>query len=224
MKNLTSAFLGLFFIFGSLITMSCSEHELWPHVSHDDVGVAAAPVSIAGNGTGRAGPTVPVSGGANPTGVAVPTGEAVISRLQNGLESNAMRTQGNFATSISQLGSNLPRVTNVNSAAGYDQLQLLVYAACADLTQNGKMQSSYNIVPGNTIAQNQAALIATGLRMLDQHTGGIASQGPAGDVTNVTTILTTLITAQANAGSTSTMAFMTVCIAANTAGITLLGM
>lgn len=215
-----NAIFGAILITWSLILISCSEHELWPGAPHDDVGVAVAPVSISGNATNKAGPTVAVSGGGNPTGVAVPTSEGSIMRIQNGLENGVSRTQGNFSTAIGQLSTNLPKVTNVNSAAGYDNIQLLVYAACADLTRNGKMQSMYNIVPGNTVAQNQAALIAAGIRMLDQHTAGIASGGP--DTAAVTTVLTNLITAE-NA-NTSTMVFMTVCIAANSAGVSLLGM
>ena len=211
-------------VLGTLL-VACSEHELWQGPTHNEVGVAVAPVSISGNSTARSGPTTPVSGGANATGVAVPTGEAVIARITNGLEGTVKQTTGNFSTAISQLSTNLPKVTSVNAAAGYDQLQLLVYAACADLTTGGApiMQSKYNVSPSGTIAANQAALVSAGIRMLDQHTGGIASQGP--DAAQLNTILTNLVTAQAAVNTnTSTMAFITVCLAANTAGIALLGM
>jgi hypothetical protein len=119
----------------------------------------------------------------------------------------------------------LPKVSDVNQASGYDQVQLLVYAACSDLTTGGtpQMQSRYGVTPSASIATNEAALIAAGIRMLDQHSAGLASRGPAS--AQVSTIFTTLVQAQAAVGTnTSKMAFMAVCIAANTAGTTLLGL
>lgn len=206
-----------------LALVGCSDHALGPGI-HNEVGVASLPSSIAGNGTSKAGPTTGVSGGPNLAGVSVPTTTAVVGRIENGLEKNALSTTGNFSKALTQVRANLPKVANVNDAAGYDQAQLLVYAACSDLTVGGtpKMQSKYNVQPSATIAANQAALIAAGVKMLDQHTAGLASQGPA--AAQVTTILTNLVQAQAaDATNTSKMAFMAVCIAANTAGSMLLG-
>jgi hypothetical protein len=207
------------------LTVACSDHEVGDGYRPGDIGVAVPPVSMAGNTTASAGPTAAVSGGPNTLGVVIPSSAGVIARIQNGLEGNAIAGQGNFADGIAQTSTNLPKVTNVMNASGFDQVELLAYAACADLTTNSPplMQSVYNVDPNATIAANQAALVAAGMRMLDQHTAGLASQGPAAAQLN--TILTTLVTTEAGvASNTSKIAFMTVCIAVNTAGATMLGL
>ncbi len=208
----------------SLILVACSDHESGPP-PHGETGAAVNAVSITGNGLANAGPAAPVSGGPNLLGVTAPAGPSAAGRIENGLEGMAKANAGNFALSLSQVRTNLPKVTSVNDAAGYDQVELLAYAACSDLTVGGTplMQSRYNVTVGGTIAANQTALVAAGVRMLDQHTAGLASQGP--DAAQISTIFNNLVTAQAAVGTnTSKMAFMAVCIAANTAGAALLGM
>src|SRR6478609_140286 len=65
----------------------------------------------------------------------VPTSDAVIGRLQVGLAgSGVSTTTGNFATVIGQVASNLPQVTNSVTAVGHDQVPILTYAACSDIT------------------------------------------------------------------------------------------
>ncbi|PWU17454.1 MAG: hypothetical protein C5B49_08800 [Bdellovibrio sp.] len=221
MGQFLSQFLFLTLLF--LTLASCSEHLVLPQ-RYTAVGVAIPPVSMSGNSTSKAGPTTADTGGTLALGVTVPTADSVAARIENGLEKNATRTSGHFADLLSQVQTNLPKVTNVNSASGYDQIELLTFAACADLTEGSPstMESVYGIQPGNSIASNQSALIAAGLRILDQHTAGLASQGPG--AAQVTTVLTNLVQAEAGVGSnTSTMAFMAVCIAASTAGAALLG-
>jgi hypothetical protein len=108
-------------------------------------------------------------------------------------------------------------------ASGYDQVQLLVYAACSDLTTGNTplMQSKYSVTKTGSIATNSANLIAAGRRMLDNYVAGLASQGPTS--AEVTAALTTLVnTIAGQAGGNSTIAFMSVCMAANTAGATLM--
>jgi hypothetical protein len=57
--------------------------------------------------------------------------------------------------------------------------------------------------------------------MLDNYVAGLASQGPTS--AEVTAALTTLVnTIAGQAGGNSTIAFMSVCMAANTAGTTLM--
>jgi hypothetical protein len=154
----------------------------------------------------------------------VPTGPAVVSRLTNGLQGNASPLTGNFAKSLKQVSTNLPRVTDPSKASGYDQVELLVYAACTDLTSGGTnsaMQSKYGVTATGAIASNQTALVNAGVKMLDQYVAGLASQGPtSAQVTASFTALLTDISSQS--GSTSTIAFVAVCIAANTAGSTLM--
>jgi hypothetical protein len=202
----------------------CSDHFTGPGIQIHETGAAISATSIPGNTTAQAGPTAAVSGGASPVGAAVPTAEATVARITNGLEGKVSPTQGNFRNALNNVRTNLPKVRNVNDASGFDAIQLVAYAACADLTTGGTplMQSDYGVTLVGTVAANQAALIAAGMRILDQHTAGLASRGPAS--AQLTTIYTNLVQAQATAGATSKMAFMAVCIAASTAGSTLLGM
>ena len=166
-------------------------------------------------------------GGANVAGqgsFSVPTADAVTGRIQLGLESAARATAGNFALSLEQVKKNLPKTTDPTKATGFEQIQLLVYGACSDLTTGTTplMQSRYNIVPAGTIASNQASLITAGMRMLDQHTAGIASESTA--TASLRAAFATLVTKVAGVtGNTSRIAFMSVCIAANTAGSSMLG-
>lgn len=159
--------------------------------------------------------------GANISGtgaLSVPTANAVVQRLQNNLGTSS--TAGNFAKALVLVKTNLPQVTDPTKATGYDQVQLLAYAACSDLKAN--MNATYKVNPNGTIASNQAALVAAGVSMLDKYTGGLASQGPtASQVSQAFTNLVT--TVAATQGNTSTIAFVSVCIAANVTGATMLG-
>lgn len=220
MKTLNSTLILPAFV----LLAACSAHTVSPPF-HGEIGVAVAPQSLRGNTIDKAGPASPVSGGANTLGITVPTNNAVAARIENGLEGAVKRTAGNFQRAMPQYQPNMPKVANVMNASGFDQIQLLIYAACSDLTTGTTplMQSKYGVQPNATIATNQTALVNAGLRMLDQHTAGLATQGP--DNAQLTTIFTTLVQNQAAVGTnTSKIAFMAVCIAANTAGTTMLGL
>lgn len=166
-------------------------------------------------------------GGATVTGkgaFSVPTSEGLVMRLQNGLDGNAKATAGNFARAFGQVKKNLPQLANPIKATGFDQVQLLVFGACSDLTTGTTplMFSKYAVDPKLSITANQNSLVSAGLRMLDRHTAGLASQSLAAPkikaaLTNLTTQLSV------NGGNTSIIAFMSVCIAANTVGSSLLG-
>lgn len=182
--------------------------------SRDDVPSPTNPI-VVGDGA-----TVPGKGA-----LSVPTADGVVARIQNGLEKSVSPTAGNFSRALTQVRGNLPKNTNPLKATGYDQIQLLAYAACSDLTTGTTpiMQSRYNINRNGTIAANQAALIAAGVRMLDRHTAGLASQSEA--AAKVNAAFTTLVqNIAATAGNTTTIAFVSVCIAANTAGSAMMGM
>jgi hypothetical protein len=155
----------------------------------------------------------------------VPTATGIVARLTNGLQGNVSQTAGNFKTSLASVKNNLPKVADPSKASGFDQVELLVYAACSDLVTGGtssKMTKVYLVPTTGTIAANQTALVNAGVKMFDQYVAGLATQGPtAADVTaSFTKLLTTL---EATASNTTTIGFMSVCIAANTAGSTLMG-
>lgn len=172
-------------------------------------------------------PTAAAGSGEKVSGVgasSVPTTEAIVVRIENGLEGIAKPTAGNFARALTQVRSNLPKLTDPTKASGFDQVQLLAYAACTDLASGNTpaLQSQYKINPRLKPAENRAALVSAGLRILDRHTAGLASQGPTS--AQVSEALGQLVTEMAaNPANTSTMAFVSVCIAATTAGSTLLG-
>lgn len=187
--------------------------------------------SVGGGDPLNPGPITPssiVAGAGNTvsgTGsLSVTTTEGIVAKIQNGLQNNVNSQAGNFAKGLAQVKSNLPKVSDPTKATGYDQTQLLVYAACSDLTTGTTplMQSKYSVTKAGTVAANKTALISAGMTMLDQYTAGLASQGTA--VTQVNTALSTLVDQiGAVTGNTSTIAFMSVCIAANSAGTSLLG-
>lgn len=153
----------------------------------------------------------------------VPTAEAVVTRIKIGLENSVNPLAGNFNRSLRQVQTNLPKDPDPMKASGFDQVQLLVYAACSDLTTGNTplMQTKYSVTKTGTIAAQSANLVSAGRRMLDQYVAGLASDSPAtGDVNAALTNLVNTIAGQA--GSNSTIAFMSVCMAANTAGATLM--
>jgi len=159
-----------------------------------------------------------------------PTTDAVVQRIRNGLEgrvnpaapNNALT---NFTRTLANVRSNLPKVTDPLKVTGFDQVGLLAYGACSDLTlpnnNTAGMVANYSIVRAGTITANQAALVNAGIRMLDQHTAGLASNSAA--AAGVRASFETLVSQVNVAGNTSTIAFMAVCIAANTAGSSMLG-
>ena len=128
------------------IFISCSDHS--PGIPpHGETGVAVPPKSMSGNNVSNAGFTTAVSGGPNLKGVTVPTTTGIVSRIQNSL--GVMSTAGNFQRALGQVRTNLPNSTDVKKVAGFDQAQLLVYAACSDLTTGttSLMKSRYNVDP-----------------------------------------------------------------------------
>lgn len=173
-------------------------------------------------------PNIGAGAGAKVAGVgafSVPTREAVVARLEIGLEGNARPAAGNFQRALNQVRTNLPKLTDPLKVTGFDQVQLLVYGACSDLTigTNPSMKSKYNVDPVTGIAANQQALVAAGLKMLDRHVAGLATESAA--TPEINSALTSLISdlATATPANTTTIAFMSVCIAVNTAGSSLMG-
>ena len=158
----------------------------------------------------------------------VPTANAVVARLVNGLEGSVSPNteNSNFARSLAQVRNNLPKVSDPTRASGFDSIQMLVYAACSDLTTGNPsiMQSRYGVNPNTGLAASQAALVAAGLRMLDQHTAGIASKGPNAAAVSAALVAQHQALLAGGAANTTRIAFVSMCIAANTAGITMLGM
>jgi hypothetical protein len=173
--------------------------------SLQDVTVGGA----TGNGTGT---NVSGLGGAS-----APTANGVISRIQNAL--GVSPRAGNFAKSITQVRTNLPQTSNPLEATGFDQVPLLVYAACSD----AKMQT-FNLSTTGTITSNSAALVAAGMTILDNALGGLASQGPLASEFQATlqNLVNTLAADQANAQTVQT-AFIAVCMAATTASVSMTG-
>lgn len=149
-------------------------------------------------------------------GASVPTSDGIVARIQNGLKNVAVPTAGNFRTALTQLGSNLPENQNPNLATGYDQVPLLAYAACSDVPL-----ATYGIA-GTSIAGAKAAIVAAGVNILDQHTGGLASTGPL--AAGVSAVFAKLVDQNAAiSGETVQMTFISVCMTASAFGTQMMG-
>jgi hypothetical protein len=216
MKN----FIFVFSLFSALMLAACQERAMQIKYGSSE---NPSPLPVRPKPTGTVVPTPNDPNSLKGT-VAVPTAEAIVARIQRGLEGSATIAQGNFRTSYGLVSGGLPKDVDPRKASGFDQVQLLVYAACSDLTTGTTpvMSSKYGINPTATIVTNQSALIKAGIRMMDQYVAGLASQSSVSD--QVTALFTKLVTdVAAVSGNTTRHAFMAVCIAANTAGSTMMG-
>lgn len=149
-------------------------------------------------------------------GANVPTTEGIVARIQNGLKSVALPTAGNFRIALIQLGTNLPENPNPNLATGYDQVPLLAYAACTDVPL-----STYGIT-GSSIPGAKAAIVAAGINILNQHTGGLVTS--ASLTPGVSAIFGKLVDDNAKiSGETVQMTFISVCMTASTYGTQMMG-
>ena len=144
-------------------------------------------------------------------GAAVPTANAVIARINVALAGNVSPQNGNFAQAIKQISIGLPQTSNPMAASGLDKIPLLGYAACSDVKL-----SSYGITgspTATTVSASSAALVAAGVKMIDQITNGLGSAGPVSS--QVQSTFTNLVAANASIpGETTQMAFISVCMAA----------
>jgi hypothetical protein len=178
--------------------------------------------------------------------MSVPTAASVVARIQRTAPAGASGTDyslgaalaasskscygngSNCASALSTMLSNLPSTSSPLSATGQDQIPVLVYAACSDISST-VMSTTYGVT-GNTLnAATQSALVTAGVNMVNTHVAGLAASGssdPAIQATNaqVQQIFTNLVNADvATAGITVKMAFVSVCLAANTFGIGMTG-
>jgi hypothetical protein len=152
----------------------------------------------------------------------VPSSSAVVGRIVKGIPA-ANPATGNFATALAQVQSNLPSVTDPTTATGLDQIPLLVYAACADISGTAStLQSGYSINSSGTVASNSANLVAAGLTMVNLHVGNLAAAGTSLN-SQVSAVFTTLVNSDISAGATTAQAFNTVCMAANSFGVGMTG-
>lgn len=153
-------------------------------------------------------------------GASVPTSKAIALRIANGVKNAAVPTARNFQAAMNQLGANLPENTNPNLATGFDQVPLLAYAACSDINP-----TTYGITQtgtGANITAARPALIAAGINILDQHTGGLASTGPL--AAQAAAIFGKLVDDNAAIpNETVLMEFISVCMTASTFGTQMMG-
>lgn len=168
----------------------------------------------------------------------VPTANAVITRLNKGLSAMPAGSsspvpgfqcqQGNNCSkALSNVMGNLPYNSNPLLATGLDQIPLLVYAGCNDLTL-----SNYGVATSNTtVAAQTQNLINAGVGFVNAHVGGLASSGALNS--QVTAVFQTLITSNASAFAAQSPVpsvatqikqdFYSICMAANSFGIAMTG-
>jgi hypothetical protein len=167
---------------------------------------ASNPVQNSGTG-----PTVSTS---------VPSMMAVVGRIQKGLP-NVSSSAGNFKNVLAQVQTNLPSVTDPTKATGMDQIPLLIYGACSDIS-TGLMSSVYNVNSNNSVASNMAPLVAAGVQIVNLHVANLAAAGTPLNA-QVSAIFTTLVNSDISAGATTAQTFNSVCLAANSFGVGMTG-
>jgi hypothetical protein len=145
------------------------------------------------------------------------TSDAVVGRVALGLTGTTVApTAGNFKTAVTQLASNLPQTTNPLQATGADQVPLLAYAACSDVKTG-----AFGITFASSVSSQKAAIVAAGVKILDQHVGGLASGQFNSQVSQV---FSTLVDQDAALGDNTQITFISVCMAADTYGTSMRGM
>ena len=151
----------------------------------------------------------------------VPTSSAVVGRIQKVLAPagvNCNSSGGNCNKVLTQLQNNLPSTTNPVNATGLDQVPLLVYAACADAA---KSSSVFGVNTSAKVSAQLSNLVNAGVSMVNQHVGNLAASGPL--QSQVAAVFTQLVTNDVAAGATTSMAFISVCLAANSFGVAMTG-
>lgn len=229
MRTQNTNFLMALLLTISFVAVSCGKNATQ---SKDSSSLAANDPGPGGGGNNPPADPIVAGNGANVAGngaLSVPTTDAIVARLQNvGLAGavNVNTANSNFAKAYAQVKANLPEMTDPTKASGFDNVQLLTYGACSDLTTGNTplMQSLFNVTKANTIAQNRQALIDAGVKIIDRYVAGLASapDSPANQPVK-DSFGKLLDTLGAVATNTSTIGFMSVCMAANTAGSSMLG-
>jgi hypothetical protein len=150
----------------------------------------------------------------------VPSMAGVVARIQKGLP-NVSPASGNFQKVLAQVQTNLPSVTDPTKATGLDQIPVLIYGACSDIS-TALMNSVYKVNSSTSVATNMAPLVAAGVTMVNLHVGNLAAAGTPLNA-QVSAVFTTLVNADIGSGATTAQAFNSVCMAANSFGVGMTG-
>lgn len=152
----------------------------------------------------------------------VPVSDSIVGRVEIGLSEAKVNhlTSTNFKNALTQLTDNLPKTVHPLEATGYDQVPLLIYAACADVSQ-AMAKSVYKVDFAVAVPAAKSSLIAAGVQMLDQHVAGLASSGPA--AAGVSKVFSDLVDKEIAAGDNTKVTFLSVCMAANEYGVAMRG-
>jgi hypothetical protein len=198
-------------IFGAIVAISLS-------------GCSLIQESMTGNVSNSSGSKVSVASGSddplygegtNSVSTSVPSDEAIVGRIQKGLPS-VNPNAGQFKAALAQVSSNLPTVTDPIKATGLEQIPLLVYAACTDVNP-----STYKINIKQSVSANTAQLIDAGIQMVNQHVANLAATGSLNQ--QVSAVFSKLIQDDVAAGASTAMTFVSVCLAANSFGVGMMG-
>jgi hypothetical protein len=155
----------------------------------------------------------------------VPTAKAIIGRLE-AVMGVAQSSQFYFNKASGTLTPTIAYSTDPTMFAGADSNMALAYAACVDNRSGAKfgINMKLNIATPADQVTLQPQLVAAGLQILDLYTGGLANQGAAKpQLTAAFNAIVAQSIANVPNGTTTQMAWISVCTAANTAGTTLLG-
>ena len=145
----------------------------------------------------------------------VPTADAIVGRIQKGIPT-ANPNAGNFKTVLAQVQQNLPSTSDPTKATGLEQIPILVFAACSDINP-----STYSVNVNTSLSANMTNLVSAGVTMVNQHVGNLAASGQLNQ--QVAAVFTTLINSNLAAGASTAMTFVSICTAANSFGVGMVG-
>ncbi len=179
-------------------------------------GVPAA--SGAGTNASSVGSSTSSTGGSTATpvqSVSNPTADTIVGRIQLALPT-VSTSAGNLKTAYAQIASNLPVTPNPNLSTGLEQIPILVFAACTDVNP-----TTYKVNTATSVTANQANLVAAGVTMVNANIGGLASDPAYASQTSA--VFTQLVAADMTAGASTAATFVSVCLAANSFGVGMVG-
>jgi hypothetical protein len=160
----------------------------------------------------------------NPTfSSSVPNADNIVARVQNALTlptgsaSLVNPAAGNFKTALGQQSSNFSSTSNPLLASGAGSIPLLSYAACSDVNA-----TSYGVTTSGTLTSQTSAIVAAGLTIVNQCTANLAAPGSTFNMP-VTQAFQNLVSNDAAASATTSQTFISVCTAATSFCVSMLG-
>jgi hypothetical protein len=202
----------------------------------------AAGSSAAHGGAGPGGDDGSGSSSGNPLSTLAPTADALVGRIEKGINgvgmadysSGALKALNtpigvshlaagtNCLSAYKQVGANLNNNPNPNKANIGAPITQLIFSCCSDVVKGGKL-AAFGVTARASdplTGANQGQVAAAGVKILDQYTAGLASNGPMAK--DAAKVFADQLSASP-AGTRVEDAFAHVCLAAVAYGATMTG-